>query len=269
VTVPDYLDKQYYIDMAENRIKDFLSKDKVNAKPKSEIKSINLVVKTEVEEFLENDESDSIFEFIHSLKSNVTINKTQFEILTKLGYFNSYAKPKKILRCHANYLELINRKNFKLKDVEKLECTNEELTLCAERKSDTQYLNVNTEQLLKLMFNRFENEGYTLKEKLQFEVQYYGRAKFTNDKFPRNVYYVQSMTLGNDKTKPRFELYSLKTGELIKTRIKNSELYMTAPITDGHIIKCKFTEQKMNKFIDGKWTASNDKEKILTEYEVY
>lgn len=269
VKVPDKLDKQYYIDMAEKRLQDFLSKDKKEQKPKSEIKGVNAIIKSQVEEFLQNDESDSILEFIKSIKESTTINKSQFEAMAKLNYFTAYAKTKKLLKCYEIYENIYSRKQFKIKDMDKFEFTNDEIEKCANVKTETTYKDVDMDKLLNMIYNRIEDEGYSLKERLGFELNYYGKLKFTHSKFPSTVYYIQEMQIYDKPSKPYFKLYSLKNGEITSAKITNEDLYMEAPIKVGHIIKAVLVEKPKYRYTDGKRILMESKDNILTEYEVY
>jgi hypothetical protein len=274
VKVPSKLDKQYYVDMANKRLQDFLSKDKKEQKPKSDIKGVNAIVKSEVEEFLTNDNSDSVFDFIHSLKQSVDINKSQFEALTKLNYFNNYCKAKKLLKCFEIYSELINKKQFKIKglDLSKYNISEEELSRYSIlNKNKTAYVELDNELLLNYIFSKLEDDGFTLRERLTFDINYYGKIKLTNSKFPVNVYYVIEFETFKDKSKPVLQLYRLKDGEIIKTRVNNSELFMNNPFKQHSILVVNnFKKQPKRKKVGDKWIKSEEEFDIIIEdYDIY
>ena len=74
VKIPDKLDKQYYIDIGEKDFKILLMRIK-EKKPKSDIKGINAILKSQIMEFLDNDDYDNFVDFIINLKENIAINK--------------------------------------------------------------------------------------------------------------------------------------------------------------------------------------------------
>lgn len=274
VKVPDKLDKQYYIEMANKRLQDFLSKDKKEQKPKSDIKGVNAIVKSEVEEFLSNDSSDSVFDFIHSLKQNVDINKSQFEALTKLNYFSNYCKAKKMLKCFEIYSELISKKQFKIKglDLSKYNIDETELSRFSTlNKNKTAYVELENELLLKFIFSKIDDEGFTLRERLAFDINYYGKLKLTNSKFPMNVYYVIEFETFKDKSKPVVQLYRLKDGQIIKTRVINSELFMNNPFNKHSIVVVnEFKEKPKRKKIGENWVkVDNEFDLIIEDYDIY
>lgn len=274
VVVPIKLDKQYYIDMANKRLQDFLSKDKKEQKPKSDIKGVNAIVKSEVEEFLLDDESDSIFDFIHNLKQAVTINKTQFETLTKLNFFSSYGKSKKILKCFEMYNELIDKKQFKKNtlNLDKYCISEYELNkFSVLNKNSTSYVEIDNEDLLRFIFSKLPDDGFTLRERLNFDLQYYGKLKLTNPKFPSNVYYVTSFETFKDKSKPVIEVYKLKDGDIVKARVSNSELFMNNPFNKSSILVINdFTKKEKRVKINDKWTKVEGKfDLVLEDYDIY
>lgn len=274
VKVPNKLDKQYYIEMANKRLQDFLSKDKKEQKPKSDIKGVNAIVKSEVEEFLSNDSSDSIFDFIHSLKQNVDINKSQFEALTKLNYFGNYCKAKKMLKCFEIYSELISKKQFKIKGLDLSKYNIDEIELSrfsTLNKNKTAYVELENELLLKFIFSKIDDDGFTLRERLAFDINYYGKLKLTNSKFPMNVYYVIEFETFKDKSKPVIQLYRLKDGQVIKTRIINSELFMNNPFNKHSIVVVnEFKEKPKRKKIGENWVkVDNEFDLIIEDYDIY
>lgn len=260
VEVPEYLDKQYYIDMATKRLQDFLSKDKKEAKPKSDIKGVNAIIKSKVEEFLENDESDTILEFIKNLIEQTEIQKGQFIPMARLNFFKSYCGSKKIIQCYEIYKSISDRKQFKLKDLETLPIGKDEFMSCFDKISDTTFSDVNMDKLLNIIFNNIENSSYTLRERLDFENQYYGKLKFTSSKLPKNLYYIQDSISTKNITNPTLKLYSLSEGTVVDARIFNSELFIEKPVTKNMIIRCKLKQKGVNS----KYSYT-----VIENYDVY
>lgn len=270
--IPEKLDKQYYIEIAEKRLQDFINSDKKEKKPKSDIKGINAVLKSEIMDFLDNDEYDSFVDFIIDLKENVTINKGQFEIFTKLNFFSKYGKSKKILEFYDIYLTLCNRKTLKKKDLEKYPYLNYELlSKYSEKITETQFSRFDTYKILIHVFDNLENKGFSFIERLEFESKYYGKIKLTNDKFPKNVYYVQEFETGKDKTKPKLTLYNLKIGDIVTMKIQNGNLFLDNPFKKNQIIVVNKTHLKPKmRMFDGKWIKSaTEFDTIIDDYDIY
>lgn len=272
IKIPNKLDKQYYIDIGEKRLQDFINSDKKEKKPKSDIKGINAILKSQVLEFINNDESDNILDFIINLKENVAINKGQFEIFTKLNFFSKFGKSKKILEFYDIYLTLWNRKTIKFKDLNKYTYMNMELlNKYSEKITNTQFSCINMYKVLLSIFKNLEDKGYSLRERLEFEAIYYGKLKTTSDKFPKNVYYVQDMETGKDKTKPKLKLYNLKQGNECIMKIKNSHLFLDNPFKKNDILVINKTYPTPKvRMIDGKWEKSKTEfDTIIEDYDVY
>jgi hypothetical protein len=106
VKIPDYLDKNYYIEVAEKRLSDFFNaKVKTNSKMSSGIKGINADLKDEVVTFYENSDYTNFIDFLVALQDNTSINKTQIANLIKLNYFNDFGENKKLLIVYEKYCE--------------------------------------------------------------------------------------------------------------------------------------------------------------------
>jgi hypothetical protein len=272
VKIPDKLDKEYYITVGEKRLQDFINSDKKEKKPKSDIKGINAIIKSQISDFLDNDESDNIMDFIINLKENITINKGQFEIFAKLNFFSKFGKSKKLINFYDIYSTLINRKTIKHTDINKYPYLNVELlNKYSEKITETKFSNIDMYKILLKIFNSLEDKGYTLREKLEFESKYYGKLKTTSDKFPKNVYFVQDIETGKDKTKPKLTLYNLKYGDINIMRIENSHLFLDNPFKQNSIIVINKTYKKPKSIlINGKWVKSKTEfNTIIEDYDIY
>jgi len=272
VKIPDKLDKQYYIDIGEKRLQDFINADKKEKKPKSDIKGINAILKSQIMEFLDNDDYDNFVDFIINLKENIAINKNQFEIFTKLNFFSKYGKAKKLLEFYDIYNKLINRKTIKITDVDKIPYLNIDiLNKYSEKVTDKKFSDIDMYKVLLYIFNQIEDKGFSLRERLEFESKYYGKLKTTSDKFPKNVYFVHLMETGKDKTKPKLTLYNLKQGEMKIMKIQDSHLFLDNPFKQNDILVINNTFKKPKSvLINGKWEKSKTEfDTIITDYDVY
>jgi hypothetical protein len=272
VKIPDKLDKQYYIEIGEKRLQDFINTDKKEKKPKSDIKGINAILKSQIMEFIENDDYDNFIDFISNMKEKITINKGQFEIFTKLNYFMKYGKSKKILEFYDIYIKLINRKTIKVTDIDKIPYLNIDiLNKYSDKITDKKFSDIDMHKVLLYIFNQIKDKGFSLRERLEFESKYYGKLKTTSDKFPKNVYFVQLVETGKDKTKPKLTLYNLKHGQMEIMRIQDSHLFLDNPFKQNDILVINNTYKKpKSRLINGKWEKSKTEfDTIIDDYDVY
>ena len=72
-----------------------------------------------------------------------------------------------------------------------------------------------------------------------------------------------------DTTKPYLTLRQIKTGEEIKTRIKQSKIYKEAPFGLYALLRIDgFTWDYKKKEINGTWQTSDQLEPILKSYDI-
>jgi DNA polymerase-3 subunit alpha len=98
-----------------------------------------------------------------------------------------------------------------------------------------------------------------------------GYIAFTYDKATKNMYYVIEFKTYKNKSKPYLTLYQVKTGETIKAKIINEEVYMSAPFKEGNVLLVdKMSKKPKSKLVNGKWVKSQtEKDNILDSYQVF
>jgi len=99
VSCPDELDKEYYIEVGEKRLADFLEVKTTSktAKFKSDIKYIGYDEKAAVEN-LNLDECIFFTDLVLYLINELKLNQKQIGIFTKLNFFGKFGNPKKLIR---------------------------------------------------------------------------------------------------------------------------------------------------------------------------
>lgn len=94
-------------------------------------------------------------------------------------------------------------------------------------------------------------------EKIQFEIEYMGYAVTRFDNIPNSYALVMDI---NMKATPVIDLYQLKSGKMIKVKIKKNRFYdinENPIITIGNLIKVSKTHTEHGwKLIDGKWEVN-------------
>ena len=121
-----------------------------------------------------------------------------------------------------------------------------------------------------MVSDAIENTSLSIKEQIKYEQEYLEYIIYTNPKAPKNMFYVVECKFYKDKTKPYLVLYNLRTGDTLKTKITSGKKFVEKPFLQGNVLNVlEFKEKNKMKMIAGTWTKTSEKEKIVTEWDVY
>lgn len=170
--------------------------------------------------------------------------------LIKLDYFAEFGNIGKLLHFMDIYNELYNKKTLK-KDkeysVKKLY-----LKEYCSKETDKQYSGFDSYKCLSDLINKLPNEDISLKDKIQYQLQYFGYIDIKDSKENNLMWYVVDI---NDKGKSKWiDLYRINNGENKKVKIKNS-IFDNKPFEIGRILNIPSFER------EGKWTLDRETEK--------
>ena len=141
---------------------------------------------------------------------------------------------------------------------------------CAEKETPKQYSAVNKRKLVKMLIGMFENKSLSVKEQILKEQEYLGNITYKNPNAPENMFYVIECKFYKDKTKPYLQLYDLKNGEYLKTKITSGKSFIENPFDTNNVIHVKeFGEKNKMKKINGSWVKTDETEKIVKKWTVY
>ena len=100
-------------------------------------------------------------------------------------------------------------------------------------------------------------------------MEYLGYAVYTNQNIADYYYIVTEFEQYKDASRPYFTLYNLKTGESIRTKIRQSKVYKENPFGLYSVLDIRgYTYKNKTKLIDNNWTITEELEPILETYEV-
>jgi hypothetical protein len=229
--VPEYLDRQYYIDIATKRLSDFLnSKSKSSAKAKSDIKGINAVLKEEVIEFYENYQCQSFVDFLIALIDNTSINKTQIETMIKLNFFSDYGYNLKLLKIFKEFKDGENQ--YKKTYVDKTK----QVRIAA----------------LKEYEDQLEDEKLPMLEQFKFEEEMLGVPQSTYD-LPKTLTYITDV---NTTYSPKLECYCIANGKTEIMKI-DKKTFKKHPVQKGNILQIIETDRKPRRWKENEQWVSN------------
>lgn len=262
-SIPEYLDKEYYINEAKKRIDMFLTKDeeKIDETPYILFDCMN--------------QSSTFYEFLKKcLEKKIT--KKVLEQYLIADCCNIYGKTKKLLTFR-DYFMILNGKdkmtpntlNKKIKDdnVKNIIISNSEIS-----KSGKSYNNINYEKSLLEIFNIIPNENINPYEIMTMQINKFDSVRYIDPLLKNDMWFVLNT---RNVIAPNLIIYNIKNGE-IQYRKVDKKIFKILPLQDGDIIEIKNSKKEFAKKIIGKdeegrniIAADIDKElDIITQYEI-
>ena len=245
--VPQYLDKQYYVEVAQKRLSDFLDPKVKIGSNKSDIKFVSQDIKDEVLATYEKGHS-SFIDFLVDVVENTSANSRQIEILTILNYFSEYGYNRKLREVYLAFRKLY-KKNLKSK---------------LSRLPQLYEIEVNTPD--KMIYPN---------EYLFLEQQYIGSMETT---YPKELLsgkigeYLVVKVEASEKSAPKLILYNLFDGETKTIKIKRKDFYRDGEqrCDTGDTIDIKATVVEPHRVPkDGDWVETGKMVEWLTSFSVY
>jgi len=270
VKVPKNLDTQYYIDIANKRLNDFLDASKTKKhKVQSDIKYVNNDVRDAVVGLLEECNGDFV-DFLTEVVQEKDVNTRHLKVLTMLNYFERFGKNKRLLQIIDAFENFAHRKQIKFKDIEKLGINESILKKYSKKMTETQYREIDMLAYVREIIKGIEDKSFSIKEQVKFELEYLGETNYINEGASSKWYIVTEYMTYNDKHKPSVILRQVKTGDEVRTKVKDPREFIENPFKKFSVLKVlEFKDEKKSKMIDGKWIKSDEIQKILHRYEVY
>lgn len=262
-SIPEYLDKEYYINEAKKRIDMFLTKDeeKIDETPYILFDCMN--------------QSSTFYEFLKKcLEKKIT--KKVLEQYLIADCCNIYGKTKKLL-VFRDYFMILNGKdkmtlntlNKKIKDdnVKNIIISNSEIS-----KSGESYNNINYEKSLLEIFDIIPNENINPYEIMTMQINKFDSVRYIDPLLKNDMWFVLNT---RNVIAPNLIIYNIKNGE-IQYRKVDKKIFKILPLQDGDIIEIKNSKKEFAKKIIGKdeegkniIAADIDKElDIITQYEI-
>ena len=262
-SIPEYLDKEYYINEAKKRIDMFLTKDeeKIDETPYILFDCMN--------------QSSTFYEFLKKcLEKKIT--KKVLEQYLIAACCNIYGKTKKLLTFRDYFMILngkdkmtLNTLNKKIKDdnVKNIIISNSEIS-----KSGKSYNNINYEKSLLEIFNIIPNENINPYEIMTMQINKFDSVRYIDPLLKNDMWFVLNT---RNVIAPNLIIYNIKNGE-IQYRKVDKKIFKILPLQDGDIIEIKNSKKEFAKKIIGKdeegrniIAADIDKElDIITQYEI-
>lgn len=236
----------------------------------SSIKYCNEVIANELYELGRNNTYKNFVDVIRDIKTKTSVNSRQLQILTILNFFSDYGSNKKLLQIIEMFEKFYDRKQIKKADVEVLGIDLNEFEGCYDNETPKMYKELHMDRYVEKMSKKIEDKPLSIKEQIKYEQEYLEYIIYSNPKAPKNMFYVVEAKFYKDKTKPYLNLYNLRTGDTLKTKITSGKSFVERPFQTGNVINVtEFREKNKMKMVNGEWVKTPEMEKIVVGWDVY
>ena len=236
----------------------------------SSIKYCNEVIANELYELGKNNTYKNFVDVIKDIKTKTSVNSRQLQILTILNFFSDYGSNKKLLQIIEMFEKFYDRKQIKKADVEVLGIDLNEFEGCYDNETQKMYKDLHMDRYVEKMSKKIEDKPLSIKEQIKYEQEYLEYIIYSNPKAPKNMFYVVEAKFYKDKTKPYLNLYNLRTGDTLKTKITSGKSFVERPFQTGNVINVtEFREKNKMKMVNGTWVRTPEMEKIVVGWDVY
>jgi DNA polymerase III subunit alpha len=233
------------------------------------IKFCNSQIATELFELGKNNKYISFTDLLTDIKNKTSVNSRQLKILTILDFFRRFGKNKKLL----NYIEIFDnfndKKQIKKTELEKYNLTESLIKKYSNKETAALYKELDNTGIINELISTLEDKNLSVREQIKYEKEYLEYVIYQNPNVSPKFYAVIDFMTYNDKRKPYVTLKNIKNGEELKTKVKDTQMFVENPFELFSILKVnKFRQQFKTKNVGGEWRKTDELEDILAEWEV-
>jgi len=235
------------------------------------IKYLSTQIAEELYQLAQGNTYTNYIDLIKDIKEKTSTNSRQLRILTGLNLFTKYGKNKKLLEILDLYEKIGESKQIKKLVAEKLNLNTDILLKHTEKITKTGiYKNIDIISYIKEYSELIEDKTLSIKEQVKFEFEYLEYTTVKYEKADSSLYIVTEYKTYKDKTKPYITLRNLKSGEDLKTKVKNTKYFVENNFKLFDVLQViNFKTQKKTKIVGGQWIKTDEDEQILDEWMVY
>lgn len=236
----------------------------------SSIKYCNETIADELYELGRNNNYKNFIDVIKDIKEKTSVNSRQLQILTILNFFSDYGSNKKLLQIIDMFEKYYDRKQIKKSDIDNLGIDLTVFDGCYDNETPKMYKELHMDKYIQRISQQLEDKSLSIKEQIKYEQEYLEYITYSNPKAPKGMYYVVEAKFYKDKTKPYLNLYNLRTGDTLKTKITSGKNFVERPFQTGNVINVtEFREKNKMKMVNGSWVKTSEMEKIVVGWDVY
>lgn len=259
--IPEYLDREYYINEAKKRINMFLVKDEIKEDNTPEILYKCMI------------ESDSFYDFLVKRKENNISDKVLREYILA-DCCKVYGKAGKLLSFMDYYFKgIYGLKLMRVTTIDKKYPEYKDIIMsCGENKTGKTITSFDYEKCLKRIFDVLPDEDIHPYVKMSAQIGLFNTINYTDEKLNDNVYFILNV---RNVIVPNLIMYNMKTGEFEYRKI-DKDTFSILPLYDGDIIEVTNQREEYAMKIMGKdgdginivETDTNKKYNLITSYEI-
>ena len=218
---------------------------------------------------LSKNQYSSFVDLLADIQGKTSVTSRQLIILTGLNFFKEFGKNKYLLNVIKIYNKFKTCKQINKTKLEELGISEYLISKYAGKETKALYKEIDNKGLIKEMISHLEDKAMGIVEHIHFEKEYLEYITYTNEKADEKYYIVVDFIQNKNVLKPRLTVRNVKTGEEIKTRIKQGQIFREAPFGLYSILKISsFSKEFKRKPINGVWVETEELEDVLSEYEV-
>lgn len=234
------------------------------------IKFCNAIIAEELMKLSNEKEYMSFPELLNDIKKETSVDARQLKILTGLDFFNQFGENKYLLGILDIYDKFANCKQIKKSKLEELGLTEYLIKKHSGKETAALYKDIDNIGLIKELCKNVENKPMGIIESMKFEKEYLEYITYVNPSINDRYYIITEFKTYKDVTKPYVVARQVKTGNEIKSRIKQGRIFKENPFGLYSVLKIKEFSQEFKKHpnAEGKWVATDEIEDVLCEYEV-
>lgn len=237
--VPEELDRQYYIDMATDRLNQFLESEEEKHDVVPEILYDNML------------KTDTFYDFLELCTQTLPI-KISNKIFTNYiiaDCCSKYGKTKRLFEYSKWFDLLYGKEKLTLKQIDsKFSSIKSVIEKHSELSTSGKTYLINSNDILTELFNSIPNEDLYLPEILEMQIKLFENLRYTNSEMDDNYYYVLN---SRNEIKPNLIIYQLKTGNILNVKV-DKQMFDILFIQDGDIIQVNKSEYRYGVKIIGK-----------------
>lgn len=237
--VPEELDRQYYINMATDRLNQFLESEEEKHDVVPEILYDNML------------KTDTFYGFLELCTQTLPI-KISNKIFTNYiiaDCCSKYGKTKRLFEYSKWFDLLYGKEKLTLKQIDsKFSSIKSVIEKHSELSTSGKTYLINSNDILTELFNSIPNEDLYLPEILEMQIKLFENLRYTNSEIDDNYYYILN---SRNEIKPNLIIYQLKTGNILNVKV-DKQMFDILFIQDGDIIQVNKSEYRYGVKIIGK-----------------
>ena len=218
---------------------------------------------------LSHNHYDTFIDLLKDIKEKTSLNSRQLIVLTSLNFFDKWGNNKYLLNIIDIYDKFASAKIIQKNKMESLGVSEYLMTKYAGKETKSQYRDIDNQGLIKELCSKLKNESLNIVEQVKVDLEYLEYTDYKDEKMADYYWIVVDYKTYKEERKPYCTLRNIKTGEEVKTKVKQVKIYETNPFGLYAILKVNgFTYEYKKKKVNDEWVSTDEMEAILENYEV-